>query len=361
MSSHLDHLIRSAIDWAFRRRRPGVWLIRVGLWALVVVVAGTVMSISVPTPYGDFSLSVVRNGSASTFFVWLLAVVTVLCVVVGMVWERTDQKRAGRKRVIVIEGRGLRDLGGRALAEAVPDVVEGQRQQIHSDVRESVQDGVIRHPEAALPKLVSLPVQLTQATDGLDRDDITFVYGGLAPVPFTFLTGVLLDDEESFVIMDWDRNEKAWRPLDEADDGARFRVGELGSVPSGTESVALTVSVSYEVDVGGVRQKVGDMPLVELTLESGSVDCHWSEEKQRALGRQFCEAVRVLANLGVQHVHLFLAAQNSVVFRFGGLYDKRNFPRVVVYQYERSEAPPYPWGIEMPVAGAGQPKVVRHM
>ena len=200
---------------------------------------------------------------------------------------------------------------------------------------------------------------MRQATGGLNRDDITLVYGGLVPVPFAFLTGVLLDDEELFVFMDWDRNERAWRTLDEADDGARFRGGEMASVPRGTESVALTVSVSYEVDVVGVRQKVGEMPLVELTLESGSVDCHWSEEKQRALGRQFFEAVRVLANLGVQHVHLFLAAQNSVVFRFGGLYDKRNFPRVVVYQYERGEAPPYPWGIEMPVAGASEPTVVR--
>ena len=359
MKSHWDHLIRSAIDWAFRKRDPGVRLIRYGLWALVGVVAGTVLSISVPTPYGDISLSVMRNGSGSTFFVWLLAGVAVGCMVVGAVWLIRDQKRVGRKKVVVIEGRGLRDLGGWALADAVPDAVEGHRQQIHSDIRESVEDGVIRHPAAAFPKLVSLPVQVKQAIDGLNRDDITLVYGGLVPVPFAFLTGVLLDDEELFVFMDWDRNERAWRTLDDADDGARFHVGEMACVPRGTESVALSVSVSYQVDVVGVREKVGEMPLVELTLESGSVDCHWSEEKQRALGRQFFEAIRVLANLGVRHVHLFLAAQNSVVFRFGGLYDKRNFPRVVVYQYERDEVPPYPWGIGMPVAGASEPTVVK--
>ena len=169
-------------------------------------------------------------------------------------------------------------------------------------------------------------------------------------MPFTFLTGVLLDDEESIYVMDWDRNEKMWRPLDEADDGCRFAIRYLASVPKGSKFVALAVSVSYEVDVTGVRQKFGDMPLVLLNLEGGSVECHWSEEKQRALGKQFVETVRSLSNLGVQCIHLVLAAQNSVVFRFGTLYDKRNFPRVVVYQYERSETPPYPWGIEMPVA-----------
>ena len=160
MKGHLDYLIRSAIDWRFRKRRPGIWLIRGGLSALIVVVAGSTLSISIPTPYGEFSLSLVSNGSSSKYFVWLLALVAIVCVAVGFLWEARNERRAERKRVIVIEGRGLRDIGGRPLSNAVPDSIEGRRQLIYADVRESVEDGVIRHPEAALPKLLSLPVQL---------------------------------------------------------------------------------------------------------------------------------------------------------------------------------------------------------
>lgn len=41
----------------------------------------------------------------------------------------------------------------------------------------------------------------------------------------------------------------------------------------------------------------------------------------------------------------------SVVFRFSQLYDKRNLPSMIVYQYERAGSPSYPWGVVMPVSG----------
>ena len=52
------------------------------------------------------------------------------------------------------------------------------------------------------------------------------------------------------------------------------------------------------------------------------------------------------------------SAQNSVVFRFGRLYDKRNLPEIAVYQYQREEDPPHLWGVLMPVAGIDRPKIV---
>ena len=63
------------------------------------------------------------------------------------------------------------------------------------DLRQRVKDGEIVAPEAALEDLVSLPADLKRRENGYDRRDLTLVYGGLTPVPFTFLTGVLIDDE----------------------------------------------------------------------------------------------------------------------------------------------------------------------
>lgn len=47
------------------------------------------------------------------------------------------------------------------------------------------------------------------------------------------------------------------------------------------------------------------------------------------------------------------------MFRFGRIYDKRNLPAVIAYQYERGETPPYPWGVKMPVSGAQEPELIR--
>ena len=177
------------------------------------------------------------------------------------------------------------------------------------------------------------------------------VYGGLASVPFTFLTGMLIDDEGPVVLMDWDRHAKRWRQLDEVDDGARFQETGLNTIVDGTREVALAVSVSYRVEVDAVRSKVAGISLVQLTLPGGTADSHWSEDKQAALGERFFRMAIALGNLGVRRIHLFLAAPNSVVLRFGQLYDRRNLPDVVVYQYEQRTVPPYPWGVRMPASG----------
>ena len=143
-----------------------------------------------------------------------------------------------------------------------------------------------------------------------------------------------------------------------SDDGKRFRVGGLDNVPVGTKEVALAVSVSYGVNADDIRARLCDIPVVDLVLEDGSPNCHWSEKKQRALGKQFLEMAITLGNCGVRRIHLFLAAQNSIAFRFGRLYDKRNLPEVAVYQYKRSAVPPYPWSVLMPVCGIDRPTVI---
>ena len=226
------------------------------------------------------------------------------------------------------------------------------------DLRQDIVDGDIVNPQASLDRLTSLPINLKYRENGFDRSDIAYVYGGLAPVPLTFLTGVLMDDENSVTVMDWDRHSGIWRTLNEDDDGKRFSSTGLDIVGTGATEVALVVSVSYNVDMSGVRQKVGNMPIVILTLDSGSPDCHWSEDKQKALGRQFLNSIITLGNRGIKYLHLFLAAQNSVVFRFGRLYDKRNLPVVIVYQYQPKESPTFSWGIRMPVAGNEKPEII---
>jgi hypothetical protein len=363
VNRHFDHFLMAFIEWIFRRRSPALLMMRLGVTCLALTFgAGWILGVSIPFRDGNLDLRFDCAGGTPQIVVYSAATLGVLLIALGAIWEiiryRDEQRRLARKKVIVVEARGLRDTTGTPLHEAVPEKLEGHRDQVLIDLRQRVKDGVIVEPRAALEKLTSLAADLERRENGLDRRDITYVYGGLAPVPLTFLTGVLMDDEGPVVVMDWDRHAENWRALDGDDDGQRFKVANLDVVPRGVTDVALAVSVSYGVDVDGVRHKVGGIPVVEMALASGSPDCHWSESKQKALGQQFLDTAIALGNQGVKRVHLFLAAQNSVVFRFGRLYDKRNLPEVTVYQYQREDIPPYPWGIRMPVSGVVKPEVV---
>ena len=335
---------------------------RVGLCLVCAFGAGWVLDVSFPLRDGLLNVSIDSDGEAPISLVYAAGVIGLSLIVLGSVWEvfryRSAQRRLDRMKVVVIEARGLRDTSGTPLLNAVPSSLEGRREPVLIDIRQRIEDGEIVAPKAALDDLISLPSDLKRREDGFDRSDLTLVYGGLTPVPFTFLTGILIDDECRVFIFDWDRHMEAWRELDGLDDSNRFKCSGLDNVPDNIEDVALAVSVSYGVNEDDVRAKVGKIPIVALMLESGSPDCHWSEDKQRALGKQFLETVIDLGNRGVRRIHLFLAAQNSVAFRFGRLYDKRNLPEVAVYQYQRSTTPPYPWGVLMPVCGIDQPMII---
>ncbi len=359
MGSLCRHFVRSLIDWAFRRRSSALLILRSGLGCIVLAFgAGWALDVSIPFRDDQVDISFDSVDGTPIWLVYVAGILGLCLTGFGLVLYRAEQRRLTRKKVVVVEARGLRNTGGTSLIEAIPTVLEGYRDHVLIDMRQRIKDGEIVEPEAALDDLISLPSDLKRREAGFDRSDLTFVYGGLAPVPFTFLTGVLIDDECEVFIFDWDRHMEAWRELDGLDDGNRFKCSGLDNVPDNTGDVALAVSVSYRVNEDDVRTKVSKIPIVALMLEDSSPDCHWSEDKQRALGKQFLETVIGLGNRGVRRIHLFLAAQNSVTFRFGRLYDKRNLPEVAVYQYQKSATPPYPWGVLMPVCGIDRPTIM---
>ncbi len=360
----LEHFIRSLIEYVFRRRSLALLVMRLGVVCLTLAFgAGWVLDVSFPLRDGRIDVIFDSAGRTPAFLVCAAAIAGLGFIAVGLVWEvirfRGEQQRLVRKKVIVIEGRGLRDSSGTPLINALTSRLEGHREHVLVDLRQRVKDGEIVAPEAALADVASLPADLRRRENGFDRRDLSLVYGGLTPAPFTFLTGVLMDDEGTVLVLDWDRHAEVWRELDGADDGRRFWATDVGNIlTDGTKEVAMAVSVSYDIIADDIRARVGDMPVVELKLNGGSPDCHWSEGKQRALGQQFLGAAINLSNRGVTRIHLFLAAQNSVAFRLGRLYDKRNLPEIVVYQFQRDAVPPYPWGILMPVCGVDRPMII---
>ena len=360
----MKKLIKEVFFWYFRRKSPALYIVNAGISLCLMAAVGWVLSITIPSEHGDFHISINGDGNAPVFITQVLFWLGILLVVLGTVWEairyRQNRLELSKKKTIVIEVRGLRDAVGASLLEAVPSSFKGQKNGVLVDLRQKVDDGVIVDPISALSRLTTITHQIAQLESGLDRSDISTVYGGLAPVPYTFLTGVIIDDESEINIFDWDRNKGKWRSLEEEDDNKRFASEHIGrSLTHGASEAILAVSVSYKVNLNSIQEQFGEIPITHLELEDGSPDSHWSEEKQIELGKQFLTSLIDIESYGVKRIHLFIAAPNSLVFRFGRLYDKRNLPEVTVYQYQRELTPTYPWGILMPVSGISVPSLVR--
>lgn len=338
----------------FHMFKAGLLLILAALaggWLFKINISGLVQ-LEFDTSQGGYGFLIIAG--------FLLGSILILIGSIGMIWQQfNDHQSLSRKKVIVLEQRGLRDTSGTPLDQAIPNTIRGRRELILNDIRQRIRDGIVTDPQAALERINPLALEIENKRNGLDRKDITIAYGGLMPVPFSFLTGMLLDDEDSILMMDWDRDQGRWRSLDGDDDGDRFEVSGLDQLPQNASEIVLAVSVSYRANVQAIEQTLPGFPLVQLILPNGNPACHWSEEKQRELAKKFRDTVIALNNVGMRRIHLFIAAQNSFVCRLGRTYDKRNMPSVVVYQYEQSSTPPYPWGVLMPTHGIVSASVLR--
>jgi SMODS-associated and fused to various effectors sensor domain/SAVED-fused 2TM effector domain len=353
----LNHFLRTLTDWVFRRRSAGLTLIRMGVVLLTVAAVSLTVGLTIPTKNGPFVFSWDTSDGPAVISYGIFAV-AVAMIVGGALLVIRDVRSQNREKIIVIEARGLRDWQGDPLEKAVPISLRGWRDALIVDVRQGLVDGQIVSPERALQKLAGVSDDIARSTDGLNRADVSFVLGGLAPVPLLFLLGVMVDDEHRTLFMDWDRKAHVWRPLDEDDDGRRFDVTGLGAVGAGTARVALCVSASYDVLDADVRLVEPTAPIVRLDLQGRSTASHWSGGKQQQLSQQFLDTVMALSRQGVTEIALFLAAPASLSLRLGSVYDKRNLPSVTVNQFEQADPVKFPWAVRMPVAGLAQPQLV---
>jgi hypothetical protein len=357
LKDHANSFIAAAIEWIFRRKSRGLATLRVGVALLITVIAGLRLSIAVPTPIGSFTIGWGDSG-VDPLLSWVLVGVALAIVVVGVALLLKEVASEERKRVFVVELQGLRDWNGPPLVDHTPSYLVGRRDHIPVDMRQRVLDGVIIDPTVALSKITSLRNDLATREAGIDRRDFNYVVGGLAPVPLTFLTGILLDDETPITFMDWDRHTLAWNSLNNPDDGKRFSVEGIKTLGAPIGEVILAISASYAVDIANAKVLFPDLPLVQMRMDGATATSHFSIPKQIALGKQFFDTCLELHGKGATKIHLFLAAPSSLTLRFGTLYDKRNLPPLAVYQYEQGKPQPFSWAVEMPVAGVSQARIL---
>lgn len=283
-------------------------------------------------------------------------------IFVGCIWyfrdQRSEEARLAKTMAIVIESRGLRDEKGRSLFAEVSAEMRCRIEDAVIDLRRFNQDGRIVDPGGAANETMQVLGDLRRRRAERDRDDVTLVYGGLTPVPFTFLLGVLLDDEGPVVTWDWDRTQDRWRKVDGQDDGKRFRVSWQPPTRPYSEA-GIAMSASYPILDENLERAFPGLPVLRLDLEGRGQDSHWSKDKQSALATQFLDEAKQFEGDGVKTVHLVLAAPNSLVFNLGKRYDRRNVPQAIVYQYERHSDPTFPWGLKLPRPGETAAVIVK--
>lgn len=351
MKESLNYTIKKLVDWLVRKRSTGLLIMRAGAGIIGLTVVGNLAG---NVLYTDSARTVELNVLSSDTPVFLLYggfLLGATLIATGLVWEGIlyvrENRRLARKQVIAIEQRGLVNTTDSPLFNYVEKKNKGKKiDRIVVDVRDRLLNGSVSTPQLAIQKFLHIGQSIEERANQVSPEDVEIVYGGLVPVPFAFLTGYLLDDETHVEVLDWDRKLSGWRELDAVDDNDSFVIDSSPLYPT-TKEVVLAVSFSYVVDKEGIEKAFPGIPKIYLQLTNQRFDNHWSKHKQDRLAYEFFEVVKSFLDNDIEQVHLILACQNSVAFRFGQAYDKRNLPPITVYQYERKGTIRYPWGVHL--------------
>src|SRR5690606_14514145 len=201
------------IDWLFKKRSVGLSFVKLGAPLMILsVIGGVVAQLKYQSEGTVFTFDFDSTNSSAAFISTMMFFLGALITAYGVfrAWqEYQEERRRWEKRlVLVIEQRGLRDTTDTPLVDFIPDSLEGRRDQLIIDIRENIKDGYITSPEAALEKVRHIKRDIQSRIGRLDIQDVNICYGGLFPVPFSFLTGFTLDDNNKIFVFDWHRSEE---------------------------------------------------------------------------------------------------------------------------------------------------------
>lgn len=358
MKDFLTEFLKKAVDWLFRVRTLGAQLLKAGVTLLVIVLAADYAG-KFAFSYGELKLNV--EGSAGNdlpaYIVFIAAAIALVMVVSGIVLIWRDEQRERRKLLIIVEVRGLHNGPASPAKDAIKPAFRGQRAEILVDFRPQ-QAGELVNPYLMLDRVRGMMLQLTSAITGRDPSDVSLTAGGLAAVPGMFLIGMRLEDEARVERYDWNRDISDWKMIDGIDDGNRPTPMSLPAIPPAQREAVLAVSASYAVDEAAVGITFPGLPIARLAAAKMQTNAFWSESAQQAFAQEFRNVIQKLGEQNIKRIHLVLAAPASLTLRLGANYDERNHPELVVYQYEKSSAPPYPWGVLLPNHGSIEPTIL---
>jgi hypothetical protein len=272
--------------------------------------------------------------------------VGVLMIAIGVFWRRAAEMRDIK---IVVEVKGLRMASWTDLRSYFPRSQQSRIAALTIDLTDKIKDGEILNPAFIQKSVREFRSNLDSRKQQYDENDIEIYFGGLAPVPVLFALGIQLDDDGRTTVLDWDRINEKWVIPNAVYDGPDLYFSELPNpLP---DEILIACSISYAVDKAAIEEQFAGMQTLEIVASEFGRHPECSLVFQQKICEEFTAYLRRIHATGVKRIHMVLAAPSSVCINLGRAYDKRLFPPIWIYQYERNaEKGRYIWRANMPVA-----------
>lgn len=274
-------------------------------------------------------------------------------IVIGAFWILfTDHKQRkqeaienNRKIAFVVQIDAYSNVIPTPLKSSLPTEIKGKPISIVIEKRDALVGGY--NLQDVADDIINIERTLKQHAGGLDLADVSVCAGGLAPVPFLFLLGNVLEDERPIHWAEWDRKESRWAW---ANDGQFIHSWGLPTAEILiSDEVVLKSGITYPISENEISTAFPHFPVVKWEPADKLFQRILDESSCSEICDEFKSLMLQLKGQGVKRVHFLLACSAALTMKLGSVLDPRNMPEVIVYQYEKNSDLIYTWGLGVKV------------
>lgn len=330
-------------------RNPGSVAITTGLFILALLL-GTNYLVKVGVYLTWLQVDATAS-TQSTPPVWESAFfrLAMFLIVLGAAWlfhcahrlNRREDEENDRKVVLCVQFDAYNEVIPALLTAAISTEVKGKRMSILIQKRDALVGG--HGIQDVANEVMHIKKSLLQHAGGRDLNDITVCAGGIAPVPFLFMLGNVLEDDRPVSWAEWERNSRRWLWSKDGTSVPAWDIPTLDLIQ--TSDVVLRSGITYPITAGDVSKAFPNHDVVVWEPKEDLFQVIFDEASCTSICDEFKKLLRLLNSKGVKRVHFLLACSTALTMRLGSVLDPRNMPDVIVYQYEKSSDLVYIWGL----------------
>lgn len=276
-------------------------------------------------------------------------ILAIFLIVSGVAWlfhcshrqNKREDEESDRKLVLCVQFDAYNEVIPALLTVAVPVEIKGKRIPILIQKRDSLVGG--HGVEDVAGEIMHIKKSLLQHAGGRDLNDISVCAGGLAPVPFLFMLGNVLEDDRPISWAEWERNSRRWLWSKDGVSVPMWDIPMLNAIYS--SDVVLRSGITYPIFPEDVSKAFQNHDVVVWEPTEKLTEIVLDESSCTKICNEFKKLLRQLNSKGVKQIHFLLACSTALTMRIGSVFDPRNMPNVIVYQYERGSDLVYIWGL----------------
>ncbi|OIO82219.1 MAG: hypothetical protein AUJ88_02585 [Gallionellaceae bacterium CG1_02_56_997] len=259
--------------------------------------------------------------------------------------RKREEEESDRKVVLAVQIEGYSNVIQSPVTSSVPPEIKGKRIPIMINVRDALLDG--HRLQDAADDVTNIERTVHQHGVSHNSADINICAGGLAPVPFLFMLGNILEDHRPIHWAEWDRKGSRWTWSNEGVAVQTWGLPNLGTFAD--DEIVLKSGITYGIADKEIAQAFPGLSVIKWEPAKTIFEVILDEHSCLDICEEFKTLMRQLKGQGVKRVHFLLACSTALTMRLGSVLDPRNMPEVIVYQYEKNSNLIYTWGLGVKV------------